>query len=627
MKASTFSARDMRGSAIHLAGLQNRLSRRVLECVVVAAVCAASGCAERRATLAEARPASILTAGNTQEQSNSSESVQTPDSEPAVAEVLAAAADHRVSYANYANLMPSNMAVMTAEVAKKLKDAESRSGEANSADAALWRTLLEEFEYDPRSRHTALTLQDCIRRAVDNSLSIKVEGFSPAVGVAQVVEAEAQFDAVYFLEVSYLRQDTPSPSELLGSQSDRRSINTGLRKMLETGAQVQTAYTFSRTFTDLAFVTLNPAYDSDMIFELRQPLLRDFGIDFNRSQIETARNNYKASLHSFRRNVRDTLQRVEQTYWQLVQARQSLEIQAAFLVDLAEILRLLKLRAAFDALQVEIDRTESRFWQEVSRFIELRNGVREVEDLLKSLLNDPELNLAEEIELDPVDRPLLSPVIADSLSAMQSAMLHRSEIHEAILSVETARVQIGAARNQTLPRLDLVFRYIVNGLGQDLDRSFDEVSKHDFVDYQASINVEVPIGNRQANARLHRARLQYAQARASARGVEEDVTRDVRSALRTLNTNFEKIFPGHESAKAAIANVNATKARAQDMSPSYLEFLLSSYAGVASSRAQLVQSVIEYNTAMINLERAKGSLLRFYRIAIAERPHDETAQR
>ena len=55
----------------------------------------------------------------------------------------------------------------------------------------------------------------------------------------------------------------------------------------------------------------NPSYGSNFVAELRQPLLRGFGLQYNRSQIEIARANRDVTYWQFVQEVRDQLLNVE----------------------------------------------------------------------------------------------------------------------------------------------------------------------------------------------------------------------------------------------------------------------------------------------------------------------------
>ena len=71
---------------------------------------------------------------------------------------------------------------------------------------------------------------------------------------------------------------------------------------------------------------LNPVYNSNFIAEFRQPFLRNFGIDFNRSQIDIAKNTRSINAEGWRSQVIKSLNDVERAYWTLLATRRNLTI-------------------------------------------------------------------------------------------------------------------------------------------------------------------------------------------------------------------------------------------------------------------------------------------------------------
>jgi outer membrane protein len=212
--------------------------------------------------------------------------------------------------------------------------------------------------------------------------------------------------------------------------------------------------------------------------------------------------------------------------------------------------------------------------------------------------------------------PSIEPVVIDQMGELTAALQHREELTEARLAIEQAQIGIGVAKNQALPRLDLLFRYVVDGLGGNPDQAFSQLSKNDFHEYVIQLEFEWPIGNRGPEAALRRARLQQAQAIAAHRDAIENVISEVNIAIRDLQSNFDQIGPNFRSALASQEQLRATVIRAERRDPATLEVELSAHEQLATARASLLQALVNYNIALINLERTKGTLLRYNNIVL-----------
>jgi len=470
-----------------------------------------------------------------------------------------------------------------------------------------------------------LSLPDAVRRTLENSYAIQFQGYAPAIDAARVVEAEAAFDAVFFANFQNDKQDRPSASQLEGTKRENRVFQAGVRKLLASGMQVQTSYGLTRASSDLIFQTLNPSYFNQFVVEFRQPFLKGFGLDYNRAQIELRRIDRRMSVEKLRREIQEQIYNVEQAYWRLYQARRNVVVSARLLTQLELILRSLEHREAvgLDVYKVQLKQTESLIQQRRAEFVRIVNDVRDAEDALLTLMNDPAINLSIRAEIIPTDVPSIEPLTLDAVGEVTAALTNRIELREARLAIEQAQLAIGIAKNQALPRLDALFRYIVDGLGSNADRAFSQLSMNDFHEYVVGLEFEWPIGARAGEAAIRRARLQQAQAIAGHKVQIEKAILDVRRAMREILTSYDQIMPSLRAAQASEAQLEATRARMEKRDPANLEVELSAHERLANARLTLLRVLADYNIALVNLERQKGTLMKYNNIAIHDIGPDE----
>lgn len=486
----------------------------------------------------------------------------------------------------------------------------SREGEKRVQD------IIARCQVIDRPMKVRLSLTQAIRKALEHNYMIRFHSYSPAIETARIVEAEAQFDAVFFTNFSNNKQDRPSSSKLFATETQSRTFESGLRKLLSTGTQVSASYNLQRTDSNLVFQTLNPSYFNQFVVEFRQPFLRGFGLDFNRSQIEIRKLDRRISEARLQREVRETIYNVEQAYWQLWQTRRRITVLSRLLADYHRILSFLeeRLQMGLDVYKVQVNLTRSRLEQREANFIQIRSAVKNAEDQLKALLNDPDLNLSKDIEIIPVDTPSLKAVAIDQVGEVTSALMNRSELHEAKLAIEQAQLAIGVAKNQALPRLDAALRYVVDGLGSNADKAFDQLTENNFHEYVVSVEFEYPIGSRAGEAKIRQARYQQAQAISGYRAQIEGVIAEVKQAIRDLQTNYDQIGPSFRSAAASMDQLRAIQQRQETRSPPNLEVELNAHEALATARDKLAQELAGYNLGLINLERRKGTLLQYNNI-------------
>jgi len=492
----------------------------------------------------------------------------------------------------------------------------------NKTLAEQGKRVLERMDTIRRpDKQIHLTLQDALKRALETNYAIQVVRYNPAIETTRVVEAEAAFDALFFTNITKSKIDRPSGNQLEATNLDAFASTYGVRKVLPSGMTVSGAYQLNRTKSALSFQQINPQYTSNFIFEMRQPLLRGFGIDFNRSLILLTKNDRQISDQTFRRQVQDTLRQVEEFYWRLVQARRDVVITARLIAEYETIYQNLVARQAFDITPVQIAATTANLEQSRFDFVRRRAAVFDAEDRLTAAMNSNDVDLADDIEIIPDDMPQMRRIVVDRLAEVQTALDNRSEIKEQELRVANAKISVGRAKNGELPRFDLTFRQTYDGLGTNADSSFDELTRGNFIEYFIGVEFEMPIGNRGPRAAYRRSLLQHAQSVLSLKKVFDDVILDVNLTTRALSTSYDQIGPSFEAAEARVREVDSIVARAERKDFVVLNNELSARQSLANSRRALIASMVDYNIAIIDLERAKGTLLTYNNVIIP--PDDE----
>jgi outer membrane protein TolC len=451
---------------------------------------------------------------------------------------------------------------------------------------------------------------------LETNYAIQVVRYNPAIETTRIVEAEAAFDAILFTNITKNKIDRPSGNQLTATNLDLFTSNYGVRKVLPTGMSVSGSYQLNRTKSATSFQTVNPEYTSNFVFEMRQPLLRNFGIDFNRSIILLAKNDRLIGDQTFRRQVRDTLRQVEEFYWRLVFARRDVVISARLLSEYETIYDYLVARQAFDITPVQISATKANLEQTKAEFVRRRAAVFDAEDRLTAAMNSQDVDLADDIEIIPDDLPQLHRFEVDRLAEVQTALDNRSEIKEQELRVDNAKILVGRAKNGELPRFDLTFRSTSDGLGTNADSSFDELTRGHFIEYFIGVEFEMPIGNRGPRAAHQRSKLQHDQAVATLRKIFEDVILDVNLTTRAMTTAYDQIGPSFEAAEARVKEVDSIVARAERKDINTLNSELGARQSLAQARRAMILSMVEYNIAIIDLERAKGTLLTYNNVII-----------
>jgi outer membrane protein TolC len=470
-----------------------------------------------------------------------------------------------------------------------------------------------------------LSLEEVVRRTLKSSLAIQVASYTPAMAEADILAAESIFDATFFLEGSMLNVDHMNMAfvNLAGNQYTReitRAANTGFRKTFATGGSLTLSEEFQYFFTNSPLMAPR-TYGSDLKLELAQPLLKNLGLDVTKAQIYIASHQRDATIDDFRRTVMDALVSVERLYWELVFATRDVEVRRRSVELADEVYRKEKGRAEQQmARPLEVSRAKAAYTSRQAELIRAQNLVHNLSDQIKNAMNDPEIKLTEGVLIAPTDEPpILAPVIDRNASVVQALDL-RPELQNLRNQIKALEVQHRYDQNQLLPRLDATFSWIRNSVDVTSRHAWYDQGTGRFTDYGAGLLFEVPLGNRLAEANYRRSRLAIDQAQRSLDQAMQQVILEVNTSIREVETNLEEITATREARIAAKDTLDGEQAR-YDAGDVTNEELLRAQRDLEEAQRNEIQAITRLNVSVMQLERAKGSLLDYDNIHVVH-PND-----
>ena len=353
------------------------------------------------------------------------------------------------------------------DVAQTIRDADAMSGIAayEDNDAGFGRDL----SGNEQPQVVRVNLDQVIQRALEHNLDIRIARMNPRIAEQSVIQAESDFDTVVFSNLAWQKNDTPQPSGAVpglsgNSQSQTTQLNTGIRQQFESGTQLTVQGQVQRNEQAPSVFGVSNYYESDVLVQLTQPLMQGFGRDVNRAGIEIARITKTQEIEQYRSTLIDLTVAVEQAYWRLAAARQTLLIQENLLQRTITMRDKLEPRVGFDFLQADLNEVNARIDQRRADVLTTRQEVRTLSDQLKRLINDPDLPVSGESLLVAADIPAAQAIRFSLLDQVTTALGRRPEMAIALLQIEDIDIRRLVADNNRLPILDLTASINYNAL-------------------------------------------------------------------------------------------------------------------------------------------------------------------
>lgn len=487
---------------------------------------------------------------------------------------------------------------------------------------------------EPGETVERMTLQEIVQRAVANNLDVRVASYDPAIEETRVVENEARFDPRVFANIQYADDNTRTagssfvdPTDpfntinLDESESEKWTGQTGVRQLWDYGTQVELRYQASRTETDPDQFQINPYYESGLVLEITQPLLRDFGQEVNRARIVVSRNNQRISMLQFRDQIEQTALDIEQAYWKLVQAQRDVQILEELLQRTIETADILFKRQRQDVTRVQISQANSSVENRRALLVRARARIRDLSDQLKRLMNDPGMPVTSPMLILPAVDPLVQPVHFDLDDQIATALENRQELAQQQIRIDSATVASRVAKNSLLPQLNFIGSVGVQGLDDSWGSAVDDQASGDNFSYAVGFEFEIPLGNRAARAAYQRSLLQRQQAIDQYQNLIEQIAQDVKRWMREVQTTWDEIVATRQARFAAADALRAIQQREEanePLTPTFVQLKLDTQATLAQVQQAENEAIANYNVAIAQLERAKGTLLRYNNVLMEE---------
>jgi outer membrane protein TolC len=514
-----------------------------------------------------------------------------------------------------------------------------------------------------------LSFREAIQLALTSNLEIEIEKTNTAIAQQAIRAAQGSFDPSFRWLPSYESRNTPVGSVLLGSDGKLSETFHNqnfqfLQKLPKTGSVFSVDFENNRQTSTNPFNSLNPLFNSRLFVNFNQPLWRNREIDAERAELRIRRKQFDISETEFELKVIDVIARVEQAYWNLVAARQDVQVQAES-VKLAQeqfdqnkrmidagMLAPVELAAS----KAELERRNDMWYSSVGR-------LTEVENTLKTLLSGSRLDEIWKDEIIPLDDRVGEASPEPELGeAVTQALQRRPEMQLVNQRQETNQVQKLFSASQTKPQVNFVASYGNTGLGGSLvsnpndpftesqallyDRvndlsagaglpplvppNFGSVPPYlvggygtalsnlfsgRFQSVLAGLVFQLNVRNRTAQANLAQSLVTERRLKLEQSTIEQIIELETRNALQEIRTTRQRIIATSAGVQAAQEKLESeTRLFQSGESTNFL--VLTRQNELSESRRRMVVANLDFNKAVARLGLALGKTLDNYNITL-----------
>jgi outer membrane protein TolC len=349
-----------------------------------------------------------------------------------------------------------------------------------------------------------LSLQDAIALALENSMDIVVQRYSPWIADVSLLKTRAGgygygtpgsiavgstanlpsllYDPYVTQTISFADVKTPinnpfisgtgnvTPElalEALTLTSHSANYNTTYQEYLDFGTSLNVSWANTRASSN-AFNFFNPYVQSSLTVTISQQLLAGAGRWVNHRNILIAENNRKIADLMFAQQAITTTTNTINAYWELAYARENVKVQQQAVTVAEKLYNDNKKQLEIGTMApLDVTRAESELASDRTQLIVAQTTQLQDELVLKNYISkDPTASNLLNVEIIPTDKPE-PPALIEAASfeaAVKEAFQKRPDVLEQDYNLKSAQVDVRATRNALLPTATLGLQYSSTGL-------------------------------------------------------------------------------------------------------------------------------------------------------------------
>lgn len=479
-----------------------------------------------------------------------------------------------------------------------------------------------------------LSIDEAVALALEQNLDLQVERLNPQVQDYGISVARSNWTPNFQSSLTTRSQENLPQDIFSGTQAtiteERLSTGTGVGQLLPWGGSYSATWFSGRVTTNNDYSPFQPQLNSQFAANYSQPLLRNFKIDSPRQQYLVSRKNREISDVQLIETVAQTGRNVRNAYWDLVYARNNLEVQRQSLSLAQQSLRDNRSRVEIGTMApIDIIEAQAEVARREEAVILAEAQISRAEDRLRSLISNPSQPDFWTMRLEPTDEAGFTPVNVDVEGAVRAALDKRTDLAVSKKTIESNDISIRYLRNQSLPDVTANINYSALGLGgtqrqlqvipgqaptilSSRDRSFGSVLGDAFggayPTWNFNVQLSYPIGNSNAEANLARARLQNQQAERQLESQKLIVATQIRDLARNVQTNGKRVEATRSARALSEERLRAEEKKFQaGMTSSFLVF--QAQRDLSQARNNELQAIIDYLKSVVDFQTAQEAPL------------------
>lgn len=466
----------------------------------------------------------------------------------------------------------------------------------------------------------SLSLQDCIEEALRHNFDVQVARYTPQIDLYNLYATYGGYDPTLSLSGDHTYNSTPesltqNQLQYPASVANANTFDGGLSGLLPWGLQYNLngniSDSYGTTSTSISTNIFSSPFNNangQIGITLTQPLLKNFWIDSTRLQITAAKNNLKYSEQGLRAQLITSITAIETAYYELIYARENLQVQQEALTLAQTQLDQDRQRMQIGTLaQLSVEQDESQAAQNNANVITAEFTLVSDENTLKNLITD-DYPKWHDVRVIPSETLEASKQFYDLQDSWNKGMTLRPDLLQAQITLEQQGIQLKFDRNQIYPQLNLTGSYGYNGAGTEYNDVFAQFRDQSSPFYSYGAEMTIPLANQSARNTLKSDKVTEKQDLLKLKQIEQNVLVEIDNAVKEAESDYESVGATKQARIYAEAALDAEQKTYAVGKATTFE-VLTYQNNLTTARGQEIRALANYEEALSNLAQQEGSTL------------------
>ena len=443
------------------------------------------------------------------------------------------------------------------------------------------------------------------------------------------------------------RSTTPEPNQFITGAptliQNTDSYNFQYQQGYRTGATLTVGFQNTRLTTNSFRSGYSPELDSTFNAQITQHLLNGFGIGVNTRFMAQAINNRRITDSAFRQQLLFTINQVENIYWNLVSAYESVQSAQRALDQSTQVASDNRKQLQIGTLApLDVLNADNQVAQDKQTLITAQTTLEFQQLIIKQAiarnLDDPGLSQAPVIPTDRVSLIEMPEETAAVEDLVKEADQDRPEIEQAVLNLKNDQITLKGVKNGLLPVVDVYGFYGSTALGGaanpncSLDANgpegcaitpgnygdvFKGLFTGDTPNRGVGVNISIPLRNRPAQALHERSLLEFRQDQLKLQQLYTQIRIGVINAQYALTNDRAAVQAATATREYNLQALDAEKKKFK-YGASTTALVLQQERSLAAAENTVTSAMATYAKDRASLEQTLANTLQKYNISIGD---------